>query len=422
MLLSKRSFSKNFGNPKGVQKNYESMDSCCIIHTRNGTARGGFALDKANLEGCLKEVLVHVDESLQYSIEKVSWVQEESFSRYQNILKTLEALKLEIEDVIQTHKQIEKLWRRSRQRLLSESQQGTQKSQKDAYDEAEQLMFQKGRIEERERMLSQRRNDLQREQRHLEKIMNTSKEMIEKMKVALELIHAEKERNEEQAFRGFAMIQSAIRIFEREQAWLSRELHDGPMQQIAATMLMTELVEKLFERQKPQEALEEVRDIRKALEESLGELRSLLWRFRPGGAGEDFFEAVLLMARQVENRYGILCRTSWEGPSLRFSGERMANLLRVIQEAMINGIVKGSAKYIRVEGRISKTENSLCLVIEDDGTGFDISLAKQKAQERGSYGLINMEERVHLDGGSLSIESVPGKGTRIQVTLPLQEG
>ncbi|HOO63462.1 MAG TPA: hypothetical protein PK364_06035, partial [Synergistaceae bacterium] len=63
-------------------------------------------MDKVGLEQCLKEVLTHVDESLQYSIEKVSWVQEESFSRYQGILKTLSALKLEIEDVIETHKRI----------------------------------------------------------------------------------------------------------------------------------------------------------------------------------------------------------------------------------------------------------------------------------------------------------------------------
>ncbi|HPJ25691.1 MAG TPA: histidine kinase [Synergistaceae bacterium] len=374
------------------------------------------------LEQCLKEVLTHVDESLQYSIEKVSWVQEESFSRYQGILKTLSALKLEIEDVIETHKRIDKLWRQSRHNLLKESQQGTPRTQKDAYDEAEQLMFQKGRIEERERMLSQRRNDLQREQRHLERIMKTSKEMIEKMQVALELIHAEKERSTELASEGAEMIHSALRIFEREQAWLSRELHDGPIQEMAATMLMTELVEKLFEKGNPEDAIKEVRDIRKALEGSLGELRSLLWRFRPGGMGEHLFEGLKLMARQVQNRYGALCEITWEGASPRVSAERTANLFRVVQEAMINAIVKGKAKKIHVEGRVPEEEGELHLLIEDDGSGFDVPLAKKKARERGSYGLINMEERVRVDGGSFFIESNPGKGTRIKVILPLQEG
>ena len=89
---------------------------------------------------------------------------------------------------------------------------------------------------------------------------------------------------------------------------------------------------------------------------------------------------------------------------------------------MINAIVKGKAKKIHVEGRVPEEEGELHLLIEDDGSGFDVPLAKKKARERGSYGLINMEERVRVDGGSFFIESNPGKGTRIKVILPLQEG
>jgi two-component system sensor histidine kinase DegS len=379
-------------------------------------------LDKAGLEKCLEEVLVHVDESLQYSIEKVSWVQEESFSRYQAILKTLDSLRIEIEDVIQTHHRIDRLWRQSRHQLLREVQQGSQKSQKDAYDEAEQLMFQKGRIEERERMLSQRRNDLQREQRHLERIMQTSKEMVEKMQVALELIHAEKERSAGHSSREAEMIHSALRIFEREQAWLCRELHDGPIQEMAATMLMTELAEKFFERGNPQDALKEVQGIRGALDGCLGELRSLLWRFRPGGMGESLREGLHLMAQQMGKRYRIPCALAWEGISPRISAERTANLFRVIQEAMINAVVKGKARNLRMKGCVAENEEQIRLVVEDDGMGFDVPLEKEKARERGSYGLMNMEERVRIDGGSFSIESIPGKGTRVEVILPLQEG
>jgi two-component system sensor histidine kinase DegS len=390
--------------------------------SRKRSRKGGFALDKAGLEQCLQEVLAHVDESLQYSIEKVSWVHEESFSRYQAILKTLDALKQEINDTIDKHSGLDRLWRQSRQRLLRETQEGSQESQRDAYDEAEQLMFQKGRVEEREKMLSQRRNDLQRERRHLENIMQTSKEMVEKMQVALELLHAEKERSAAHSSRDGEIIHSALRLFEREQAWLCRELHDGPIQEMSATMLMTELAEKFFERDNPQGALKEMRGIRGALEGCLGELRSLLWRFRPGGMGESLREGLHLMMRQAEKRYGATCSLDWEGPSPRFSAERTANLFRVVQEAMLNAIVKGKAQNFSLRGSVSEEENRLDITMNDDGTGFDVSLAKQKARERGSYGLMNMEERVRIDGGSFSIESVQGKGTRIEVTLPLQEG
>lgn len=65
--------------------------------------------------------------------------------------------------------------------------------------------------------------------------------------------------------------------------------------------------------------------------------------------------------------------------------------------------------------RLSKAGNEIALVIQDFGKGFDLKSVRGK----GGLGLVSMEERVRLVGGSLSVESKAGEGTRIEVCIPL---
>jgi signal transduction histidine kinase len=79
------------------------------------------------------------------------------------------------------------------------------------------------------------------------------------------------------------------------------------------------------------------------------------------------------------------------------------------------------ARAKRVRVRILEAEGALNLYIQDDGCGFDVENARQKATGGGSLGLLSMQERVILAGGRLDIESSPGNGTVIHVCLPLGE-
>ena len=58
--------------------------------------------------------------------------------------------------------------------------------------------------------------------------------------------------------------------------------------------------------------------------------------------------------------------------------------------------------------------------IEDDGVGFDVDKVKTKSAERRSFGLSNMEERIRFMNGTFSIDSQPGQGTRIRITVPME--
>lgn len=92
----------------------------------------------------------------------------------------------------------------------------------------------------------------------------------------------------------------------------------------------------------------------------------------------------------------------------------------IIEEATNNARKHANALHIWVRLRPFETNIAL-LEIEDDGMGFDVDSVNRSYDKRGSLGMINLRERTELVNGLLNIDSAPGKGTRIQVYIPLTE-
>jgi signal transduction histidine kinase len=76
--------------------------------------------------------------------------------------------------------------------------------------------------------------------------------------------------------------------------------------------------------------------------------------------------------------------------------------------------VRSHAEGRHVALRLEAKARRIALLIEDDGKGFDTDVARE-----GRYGLIGLNERLHLLGGTLRVESAPGDGTRLEAVLPL---
>ena len=92
----------------------------------------------------------------------------------------------------------------------------------------------------------------------------------------------------------------------------------------------------------------------------------------------------------------------------------------IIEEATNNARKHANAPHIWV--RLRPFEKDLALLeIEDDGLGFDVAAVHKSYDKRGSLGMVNLRERTELVNGLLNIDSAPGKGTRIQVYIPLSE-
>ena len=92
---------------------------------------------------------------------------------------------------------------------------------------------------------------------------------------------------------------------------------------------------------------------------------------------------------------------------------------RVVQEALTNVAKYASARGIALTLRLQAQE--VILIIHDDGVGFDVASARQRARDGESMGLFGMQERVQLAGGHLSILSEPGQGTTLELRFPLAD-
>jgi signal transduction histidine kinase len=93
-------------------------------------------------------------------------------------------------------------------------------------------------------------------------------------------------------------------------------------------------------------------------------------------------------------------------------------LFYVVEEAVGNARKHAQAAHIWV--RIYRHENYVIVEIQDDGVGFDLDAVNANYDQRGSLGMVNMRERAALAEGTLHIDSAKGKGTKIQVLVPIK--
>jgi signal transduction histidine kinase len=147
------------------------------------------------------------------------------------------------------------------------------------------------------------------------------------------------------------------------------------------------------------ESIEEVRriqmDLRPPMLDDLGILATLTWFTR------EFF-GVYAQVR---------CEKRFDVREDEVSGPLKTVLFRITQEALNNAAKHSRADLVVLS--LTRTEEGLVLEIADNGAGFDPKIP------RTGFGLTGMRERVELSGGTLVLESAPGKGTRILARWPL---
>jgi signal transduction histidine kinase len=120
---------------------------------------------------------------------------------------------------------------------------------------------------------------------------------------------------------------------------------------------------------------------------------------------------------RVARRAGLKTQLATAGLPVRLPPELATVCFRVVQEALTNVVRHARAKHFAVE--VQQVGHELQLSIWDDGIGFDVGAARQRAQGGASLGMLSMEERVTLVGGTFKVDSGPGRGTRIVAHLPL---
>jgi two-component system, NarL family, sensor histidine kinase DegS len=211
------------------------------------------------------------------------------------------------------------------------------------------------------------------------------------------------------------MLAQIIMGQEAERARLAREIHDGPAQALANTVMRLQWVEQLYKHQ-PDQVGPEIGKLRTAVQESLRDVRRFIFNLRPASLSDVGLVPTLNESvRDYANQYQVDVELNVP-ETLNLSQDQELVVFRIVQEALQNIHKHAEATHVRIDIQ-QRSGGPLVVEIKDDGKGFSPKQVRQI--QPSSSGLVNMRERAATVGGTLQIDSTPGAGTTITLTLPM---
>lgn len=197
-----------------------------------------------------------------------------------------------------------------------------------------------------------------------------------------------------------------------ERARIAHELHDAVSQKLFSLRLTAQAAAALVDSD-PARAKEEIRQVTALAAEAADELRAVVVELRPAALDEDGLLATLRTQADVLDRVHAADVTFHACAVRALPAAQEEALLRVAQEAMHNALRHAHASSVGVtlEGRGKGAR----LRVRDDGRGFDPTAVRSAGRH---LGLVSMRDRADGVGGSLTVESAPGKGTVIEMEVP----
>ena len=216
------------------------------------------------------------------------------------------------------------------------------------------------------------------------------------------------------------LVRQLVNAQERERGRIARELHDETGQKLTALAMGLAAVDASLVSE-PTRAQSLVRNLRDVADQSITELRNIMADLRPAQLDDlGLVPALRWYVGQYTGRHADL--------NVTLSAERMPKRLppgletvffRAAQEALTNIARHAHASQVTLE--LGHDAGGVRLIVTDDGVGFDVN-APPKYERGSGLGLVGMRERVALVGGTCTVESEPGRGTRIVIELPVKEG
>jgi len=198
---------------------------------------------------------------------------------------------------------------------------------------------------------------------------------------------------------------------EQERARLAREFHDELGQVLTTARMHLQLLERSLpaDSSTPREA---ARNIEAMIAEAYRSVKAIASDLRPAALNLGLAAAVEWLAARVLGPAAIRHSISFTPAADRLDDDHAIALFRIVQESLNNIVRHAMAHSVHIT--LSHHEGEIRLLVEDDGKGFDAARVDHAAH----FGLLGISERVTALGGTLEIDSSPGAGTRLSVTLP----
>lgn len=202
---------------------------------------------------------------------------------------------------------------------------------------------------------------------------------------------------------------------------LARDLHDGPTQSVAAIAMRMSYIYKLMEKN-PAGVPDELRKVEDIARKTVKDIRHMLFTLRPLILESQGLAAALSqLAEKVHETHGQAVSTRvGQNAENALDQHHQGVIFYIVEEAVNNARKHAQAEMISVN--VGLQDDVVIVQIADNGVGFNTTAVDTNYEQRGSLGMVNMRERAALLDGTLQIESVPGKGTKITVIVPIKNG
>ncbi len=202
---------------------------------------------------------------------------------------------------------------------------------------------------------------------------------------------------------------------ERERRSLAADLHDHIGQSLAVAKMR---LSGLRRAGLAADAAGQIDEVYRLVDEMVQATRSLTFQLSPALLYEVGFEAAAeWLAEQIGERHGIAVQLTASQGAGPIPEEPASLLYRGLRELLMNVVRHAEAEKAKVT--IGQEAGSVSLTVEDNGRGFDFDQVVSRAGDAGGFGLFSIRERLSSAGGRLEVESRPGKGARVTISVPL---
>jgi PAS domain S-box-containing protein len=205
------------------------------------------------------------------------------------------------------------------------------------------------------------------------------------------------------------------RVKEEERRRIAREIHDELGQNLLALRIDVSMLDARTGRNHPR-LNRKVRDALQQIDTTVKTIRTIINNLRPAVLDLGLFAAIEWQVNEFRRRSGISCDLVMDDEEeFNVNDVRATALFRVLQESLTNVIRHANATHVLVEVR--REGGRVAMRITDNGVGMYPSVRKPV----NSFGLIGVEERIHALNGEFRVNSTPGKGTALEIFIPIEE-
>jgi two-component system, NarL family, sensor histidine kinase DegS len=209
-------------------------------------------------------------------------------------------------------------------------------------------------------------------------------------------------------------VEQVIEAQEEERRKISRQIHDGPAQALSNFILQTEIALRLFDSD-VEKAREELTNLKSAASSTFSHVRDYIFDLRPMMLDDlGLVPTVRRYTEAFKDKTGLNLTLVVTGSERRLEPHREVLVFRAVQELL--GNVREYAQATQVKVTLDIDDRQVRAAVDDNGKGFNPEALQAKDGE--GRGLLRMRDRIAQVGGSTDLDSQPGKGARISITVP----